>query len=152
MTTGSQLFTEQQRQLLTAALNRIIPGEGQLPGAGDLGIADFVEQAVAGDPGLRRLFTDGLAQIEIAGVRRDNSSFEELSDEAKEEALREVETNNASFFENLVRQCYNGYYTHPQIFDLIGYSLPNPSSYQPKPFEEDLLEPQRGRAPFWRQV
>ena len=95
MTTGSQLFTEPQRQLLTAALNRIIPGEGQLPGAGDLGIADFVEQAVAGDAKQRRLFTDGLAQIEIAGVRRENTSFEQLSDEAKNEALREVEVNNA---------------------------------------------------------
>ena len=152
MTTGSQLFTEQQRQILRAALNRIIPAEGQLPGAGDLGIADFVEQAVSGDPKLRRLFTDGLAHIEIAGVRHGSTSFSELSDEAKEGALRDVEANHPSFFDTLVRQCYNGYYTNPQVFDLIGYSLPDPASYQATPFEEELLEPQRGRAPFWRRV
>ncbi len=152
MTTGNQLFADHQRQLLTAALNRIIPAEGQLPGAGDLGIADFVEQAVTDDPKQRRLFTDGLAQIDIAGVRHGNASFQELSDEAKDGALREVEASNTSFFETLVRQCYNGYYTNPQVFELIGYSLPDTSSYQPKPFEEHLLEPQRERAPFWRQV
>ena len=150
MTTGNQLFTDQQRQLLTAALNRIIPAEGQLPGAGDLGIGDFVEQAASSDPRQRRLFTDGLAQLDIAAVRQGNAPFTELSDDAKDGALRDVEANDGTFFDNLVRQCYNGYYTNPQMFDLIGYSLPDPSAYQPKPFEEELLGPQRERAPFWR--
>ena len=154
MTTGNQLFTDQQRQLLKAALDRIIPSEGELPGAGDLGIADFVEQAVARDPGQRRLFNDGLAQMEIAGVRRGHSSFVDLSDEQQDEALREVEANHRIFFENLVRQCYNGYYTNLTVFDAIGYNLPSVPVVGAKLelLDESLLEAQRQRPPFWTRV
>ena len=66
--------------------------------------------------------------------------------------LKAVEDQFPDFFGNLVRQCYNGYYSNPEVFDLIGYPLPAPENYQPKPFDESLLEPQRQRAPFWRQV
>ncbi|MFQ6028804.1 MAG: gluconate 2-dehydrogenase subunit 3 family protein [Dehalococcoidia bacterium] len=152
MTSVNQVFTEQQRQLLTAALNRLIPAEGEFPGAGDLGLAAFVERAVSRETGLTRLFIDGLAQIEIAAGRQGSSPFTELSPENQVATLKDVEAQFPDFFTTLVRQCYNGYYTNPDVFELIGYSLPLPEDYQPKPFDESLLEPQRQRAPFWRQV
>ena len=37
MTARNRVFTNLQRDLLTSVLNRLIPAEGQLPGAGDLG-------------------------------------------------------------------------------------------------------------------
>ena len=36
------IFTEAQRDMLTAAFNRIVPAEDNFPGAGDLGGAQFV--------------------------------------------------------------------------------------------------------------
>jgi hypothetical protein len=152
MTIGHQIFTEAQRELLTATLNRIIPAEGKFPGAGDLGLADFVESVVAQNNKLRRLFTEGLAQIEIAAAGREGKEFLELADAARDKILREVEAQRPQFFEALVRQCYNGYYTNPQIFELINYRRLGPGEYIPKPLEESLLELQRQRAPFWRQV
>ena len=152
MTTVNRLFTEEQRQLLTAMLDRIIPAQGESPGAGSRGIAHFIESAVAKNPKHRRLFLEGLAEVVIATARHGDSPFQELSDAGKDEVLRDVESQYGPFFELLVRQCYNGYYTDSEVFHSIGYSLPDSATYQPRPFEESLLEVQRQRAPFWRQA
>jgi hypothetical protein len=154
MVSSNQVFTEAQRELLAAALNRIIPPEGPLPGAGDLGLVDFVESVVGRDTRLRRLFHDGMAQVQIAAAHREGKEFSQLSAAAQDATLQEVEASLPEFFEALVRQTYNGYYTSPRIFQLIGYSPPNPQpkGYQPELLDERLLEKQRQRAPFWRQV
>ena len=152
MTASHQIFTEDQRELLTAVLNRIIPPEGQLPGAGDLGLADFVERWAGQDVSMRRLFIEGLTLIEITARRLQGKEFLELSEMAQDQVLVEVETRNSSFFDTLVRQCYNGYYTNPEVFQLIGYQCKLAHEYQHQPFDESLLEPQRQRQPFWRQV
>lgn len=146
------VFTEAQQALLTSALNRIIPAEGKMPGAGDLGIIEFVEKLVAPDPKLRRLVNDGLAQIAIAASMQSGQEFPELGKDAQDAVLQEVQAQQSDFFEFLLRQCYNGYYTNPQIQDLIGYQLPAPGEYEYKPFDESLLEPQKRRAPFWTQA
>ncbi|MDA0734934.1 MAG: gluconate 2-dehydrogenase subunit 3 family protein [Chloroflexi bacterium] len=146
------VFTEAQQSLLTSALNRIIPADGKMPGAGDLGLIEFVEEAVAPDPKLRRLVNDGLAQIAISASLQSGQEFSELGKDGQNAVLKEVQSQQPAFFDFLLRQCYNGYYTNPQIQDLIGYELPAPAEYEYKPFDESLLEPQRQRAPFWTQV
>ena len=152
MTTARRLFTENQLKLLSAVLNRIIPPEGQLPGAGDLEVGDFIEGAASREKGLRRLFTEGLASIEIIASHQDGEGFQSLNGAAQDAVLQGVESQHPTFFAELLRQCYNGYYTNPVIIGLIGYSQSNPQGYHPRPFDENLLEPQRRREPFWRQV
>ncbi len=152
MTVSNQVFTEAQQALLTSALNRIIPADGKMPGAGDLGVMEFVENVVAPDPKLRRLVSDGLAQISIVASLQSGQEFIELGKDGQNAALKEVQAKQSAFFDFLLRQCYNGYYTHPQIQELIGYQCPAPGEYEYKPFDESLLEPQRQRAPFWTQV
>lgn len=159
---GQRIFTDHQRDLLTAALNRIIPAQDKFPGAGDIDGAAWVEQAVieraAADqaagrtPDLRRLFTEGLAQLEIAAAQLGAAAFIQLSPEHQDDALRQVESEHPDFFNALVRQCYNSYYTNPDIFDRIGYAIPSPQDYQPLPFDERLLDPQRRRGQLWRPV
>ena len=152
MTTGASIFTQEQRDLITAAYNRLIPAQDKFPGAGDLGGAQFVEQVATGNIVLRRSFGEGLAQLEIASSRRGSDGFAALSFQAQDETLREVEAEQPAFFREFVRQCYNFYYTNPVIFDLIGYSMPEPQDYQPLPFDESLLEPVRQRGQMWRPV
>jgi hypothetical protein len=152
MTISNEVFTQSQRELLTAVLDQLIPAHDEFPGAGQLGLAEFVEHAVAGNLKLRRLFLEGLAQIDIAAGRQAGREFAELPDNARVLVLQEVEAGRPLFFEALVRQCYNGYYTNPQIFQLIGYHRIPPQEYRHPPFDESLLEPQRQRPPFWRQV
>lgn len=152
MTTGTNVFTQEQRDLITAAYNRLVPAQDKFPGAGDLGGAGFVEQVAAKNIVLRRAFADGLTQLEIAAAQRGGPSFVDLSSEQQDETLRDLEAGQPVFFREFVRQCYNFYYTNPEVFDLIGYSMPDPQDYQPLPFDETLLEPVRQRGQMWRPV
>ena len=152
MTTGTNIFTQEQRDLLTSAYNRIIPAQDKFPAAGDLGGAQFVEGVAAKNIALRRSLSEGLAQLEIAASRRGRSGFAGLSATEQDATLREVEAQSPVFFREFVRQCYNFYYTNPEVFELIGYSLPEPQDYQPLPFDESLLEPVKQRGQMWRPV
>ena len=154
MSTSRQVFSPAQRELLDAVLDRIIPPQEGRPGAGSLGIGDFVEGVAVGEPGLTRMFVHGLSAIEIAAAERGPDGFAALSDEAKDEALRVVEQSNANFFEQLVLQVYNGYYTNLTVFESIGYiltSVPSPGAKLDL-LDETLLEAQRQRPPFWTRV
>lgn len=154
MSTSRQVFSSAQRELLDAVLDRIIPPQDNRPGAGSLGIGDFVESVAVGEPGLIRLFMQGLAAIEISAAERGPEGFAALSNDAKDDALRSVGASHSDFFEQLVLQVYNGYYTNLTVFDSIGYNLPS----VPEPgvklelLDDSLLEAQRQRPPFWTRV
>ena len=154
MSDNKQVFSPAQRSLLTQVINRIIPAKGNLPGAGDLGIAASIEETAAGTPGMTRLFNDGLAQIGVAVGRNLAGGFEALSNIAKDDLLRAIETTNPVFFDQLVLQTYNGYYTNSEVFELIGYSISKlaASGSQPELFDPSLLDQQRKREPFWKKV
>ena len=149
-----RVFSPAQRSLVTEVINRIIPATDKLPGAGNLGIAASIEDAAASTPDLTRLFNDGLAQIAIAAGRDSGGGFESLSNTAKDDLLRSLEAANPVFFDQLVLQTYNGYYTNTEVFNLIGYTLPKPAppGSQPELLDVSLLEQQRDREPFWKKV
>ncbi len=142
------VLSEAQRDLLVAALNRIVPPQAEMPGAGDLGIAAFVESVAAGSPENRRRFLDGLVQLELAAAGR-GGEFAALSVEGQLEALRAVESAQPEFFQFLVTQTYRGYYTNESVTDLLSYRAPNRQDYHPLPFDESLLEPVRQRGQMW---
>ncbi|MGN6561198.1 MAG: gluconate 2-dehydrogenase subunit 3 family protein, partial [Thermomicrobiales bacterium] len=144
------VLTEEQRALLAAALNRIVPAQGDLPGAGELGVGEQIGATLAVAPALRRRFLDGLAAIAIAGDR----PFTELDGAAQDAALRAVEEAQPGFFSALVEHTYRHYYTLPAVHRAIGHESrpPQPEGYQLPPFDPALLTVQRRRAPFWRQV
>jgi hypothetical protein len=76
-----------------------------------------------------------------------------LTDDGKDAALREVEASHPECFDALVLQTYNGYYTNPSVFQLIGYAE-RPTQVTNGSLElldESLLEQQKQRAPFWRR-
>ena len=132
MTTSNNIFDAAQRDLLRAALNRIVPASGDMPGAGDLGVGAFVEGVVAGRGKLRRAFLDGLVQIELAAQQR-GGSFISLSPQAQSETLQAIEVAQSEFFQTLVIQTYRGYYTNETVFDLLKYRAPQPGRLQSHP-------------------
>ena len=154
MTTTNRFMSEGQLDLLRLMLNRIIPRDGAMPGAGDLGLVEFVEGVVAKQTSLRRLFSEALTQVEILAGRRNADGFGALDGEAQDEVLKDVESSNPVFFDELVRQTYNGYYTNIQVFERLDYAPPTKEQVerQPELLDENLLEQQRKREPFWRRV
>ena len=154
MSDSKQVFSPAQRSLLAGVIDRIIPPKDKMPGAGNLGIAAFIEAAAAATTSLTRLFNDGLAQIAVAAGQDSSRGFASLSDTAKDDLLRDIETADPVFFEQLVRQTYNGYYTNPEVFELIGYLIPKPAppGAHPELLDVSLLDQQRNREPFWKKV
>ena len=145
-------LTATQRELLRAVLDRIVPPQGNLPGAGALGLSVFLENVAGRIPDRRRLLNYGLSRIELAASRQTGGTFGQLNAGEQDAVLREVEEQDPVFFDLLVRQCYNGYYTNPNVQEMVGHHRPDPSEYAYQPLNEALIEPQRQRPPFWTQV
>lgn len=148
MATTNVILSDDQRALLVATLNRIVPADGEMPGAGDLGIAAFVESVVADSARHRRLLMDGLVQIELVASER-GASFAALGEAAQIDVLKVVEEASPTFFQGLVIQAYRGYYTDETVCSLLSYRAPNRADYDPLPFDESLLEPVRQRGQIW---
>ena len=148
MTSSNSILDDGQRGLLTAALNRIVPAAGEMPGAGDLGIGAFVESVAAASASHRRLLIEGLVQIELAASER-GGAFVGLNDAAQIDALSAVEESQPVFFQALVTQTYRGYYTDETVCALLSYRAPSRDGYDPLPFDESLLEPVRQRGQIW---
>ena len=148
MTSNNSILSDDQRAMLAAVLNRIVPAGGDMPAAGDLGIGGFVESVVAGSSGKRRTLLDGLVQIELAASER-GGSFATLAEASQTDALRAVEASSPGFFQELVTQTYRGYYTNETVCSTLGYRPPNREDYDPLPFDESLLEPVRQRGQIW---
>lgn len=154
------MLSDEQRALLVAVLDRLVPprddleGGGRLAGAGGLGVGASIERTLALTPDLRRLFLDGLAEIEVTAARQTGSDFGALDATTQEEILRAVEEAQPAFFTALVAHTYRGYYILPEVHAAIGYESrpPQPLGYELAPFREELLTLQRGREPFWRRA
>jgi hypothetical protein len=141
-----------QRRLLRSILNRIVPSHGDLPGAGDLEVGDSIERTLAGSARLRRLFLDGLREIEIgAGFAPE---FVDLDAARQTTVLQHVEQRSPGFFAALVEHTYRGYYALAAVQVAVGFEPrpPQPLGQTLPPFDPALLEQQRQRAPFWRQT
>ena len=146
------VLSDEQRALLTAVLDCIVPANGSVVGAGGLGVAATIDRTLAQTPKLRRVFLSGLAEIEVTSQQQSGQPFEALDASGQESLLRAVEEAQPAFFAALVDHAYRGYYTHPQVHAAIGYPdrAPQPLGHQLAPFREELLQLQRTRAPFWR--
>ena len=109
-----QVLTAGQRGLLTTVLNRLVPAEGSLPGAGELGMAEFIDRALGVAPHLRRHIVGVLAGLPNA------AAFLDLSTTEAETLLRRVEQAQPEAFDILVQATYTGYYSHPRVMAALG--------------------------------
>src|SRR5262245_6627412 len=83
--TAPQILTAEQGRVLGAVLNRLIPSEGKMPGAGDLGITSFIDTALGAAPHLRRHVMGVLATLP------DGDRLAELRDEQLDDLLQRIE-------------------------------------------------------------
>jgi len=148
------VLREAQRALLRSTLNRIVPARDDLDGAGDLDVGASIERTLAESPRLRRLFLDGLMEIELTAQRqlRSTGSFVQLDPASQTAVLESVEQRAPRFFEALVEHTYRGYYTLAAVQRAVGLEPrpPQPRGHRLPPFDPALLDGQRQRAPFWR--
>ena len=166
MTAAMTVLTDVQRELLTHVLDRIVPAGDGLPGAGEVGVAAFVESAVCsaprqnrhsregGNPSRTRQMVDGLKEIELTAGQRGSGAFADLDGDAKDEVLRAVESESPEFFDELVRLTYVGYYSQPGIAAALGIEArpPQPLGFDMRQGDLSLLDNVRKRGPVYRKA
>jgi len=153
-TSTPRVLDDAQRALLRVVLNCLIPARGDLPAAGDLGVSESIERTLASTSALRRLFFEGLVEIDLTSGRLASAPLASLGTEAQTEVLQEIERAQPSFFTALVEHTYRGYYTLPRVHAAIGWESrpPQPLGHRLAPFDPALLAIQRRRPPFWRRT
>jgi hypothetical protein len=154
LTESPAFFAAAQRELLASVLNRLVPAAGAFPGAGDLGVASYLDHVVGQSTALKRLFAQGLVQITLTSQAQHAQPVTVLLEGQCEAVLRHVEATAPAFFEALVTHTYSGYYSHPTIVRLLGLEgrPPQPRGYHLEPLDLNLLDNIKQRQPIYRQA
>lgn len=146
------MLNDTNRPVLAAILDELIPpsDDGKIPGAGALGVADFLPtaQAYASDP-------DGSVQTILDAV---SSDFADLSRDEKIADLQRVEGAHPQAFETLVRLTYMGYYSRPDMRPHFGVGAHpiHPKGYpverESSKLMDELTAPVRARGKVYRDA
>ncbi len=143
------IFDQERLETLNAVLGVLIPANNAMPSASELNLEPLINDLTTRTNATKKLILDGLQQINIYCAQQYSMPFAELPKEGKTEVLSETETKNNVFFSTLLRFAYDGYYSHEDVLSSIGYSIPNPLDYKLNSPNQELLDPQRKREPFW---
>jgi hypothetical protein len=140
--------TGEERGWLASVLDALVPArdDGHLPGAGALGLAEFLERAAAGDPELRDALAEVLARLAAEG-------FAGLDPPARTARLQALAQAAPAAFRQLVVHTYRGYYCHPRVVEALGLEArpPFPRGYAVPPTDFSILDPVRRRDKLYRE-
>ena len=151
---SANVLSPDELRTLTGVLDEIIPAsaDGRLPGAGALGLADAIAEAMRKTPDLRPAVVQGLAALaELAGGR-GSPDFAALPGDVRVELLNELTAAQPAFLPGLIFHTYVGYYQHPRVLEGLGMEPrpPHPEGYDLEPGDLGLLDAVRRRPPMYR--
>jgi hypothetical protein len=141
-----QVFTGEQAGVLTGMLNRIIPAEGAMPAAGELGLARYIDSVLADASHLRQPILDLLNEVALA------SEAEVQSPEGLDALIARLECTHRDSFAALIETVYTGYYSHPEVLQTIGWEHPGTEADTSETLDAALLEDVVRRGPIYRPV
>jgi len=139
-------------RIFRAVLDELIPArDASLPGAGSLGIGEYVEPKL-GDAIV--LVASGLAALDALAQERSASSFAALPAQERAPLLSEVAASHPGFVESLVFHTYAGYYDDPRVSVALGLrpGPPHPEGYALELGDLGLLDHVRKRAKLYRDT
>jgi hypothetical protein len=144
-------FSQAERRLLVSVLDEIIPprADAGLPGAGALGVVDYVERALGALPELRAMIKDGLRDVDDQARRDHARSFPELV-----AADKAILLGQHAFVLPLSMQAYVGYYHDARVLQALGLAAraPHPQGYEMEGNDLTLLDGVRRRPKLYRRV
>ena len=150
--TKDRNLTGADRMTLKAVMDRMVPPTGEMPGAGSLALAEEVEHMARRVPGLASALLRTLDALSLDPGARVAGGFLALEEEARDEAIRTIESTLPVAFALLLDMVYTAYYSDGRVHERIGWASdpPQQGDSQPEPFDESALDKVRGREPFWR--
>ena len=142
-------FTSQQLEILTCVLDELIPpsADGQLPGAGALGLASGIAEHVARTPGALAVLAEVLDALAAEG-------FAALAGAARTAALQAFAARHPSFVPGLFAPACVRYYGEPSVALALGLEArpPHPKGYTLEPGDLGGLEAVRRRGRIYREA
>ena len=141
---------------LVAVLDRLVPrsADGQMPGAGELGLAQVLSEKFEQDPTLGGVIRLGIEELEKVAKRNGHDGFASLSEDEQTAAIEELAGTQPAFIPSVVFHTYTGYYQHPRV--LLGLGLearpPYPKGYELEQVDLSLLDPVRAKGSLYREV
>lgn len=143
-------FSAEELHLLASVLDEIIPpsADGRLPGAGQLGMARYIDEALKKTPDLRSMIVQGLSDLDALAHSRKAMDFTALVQEDKVQLL-----NEQGFVLPLAFQTYIAYYQQTRVVEALGLEAraPHPEGYHLPPNDLSLLDPVRQRHKGYRE-
>jgi gluconate 2-dehydrogenase subunit 3-like protein len=148
---SNEAFSTDAKRVLASVLDEIIPpsADGRIPGAGEVGVADYLDRSLNAMPGLKSMVADGVLELDAQARARHGRSFPELSKPQKAQLLGEQ-----GFVMPLTLHTYAGYYHADRVIEALGLEAraPHPRGYEMEPDDLSLLDPVRKRGKLYREV
>ena len=147
-------FTAAQRAALAGVLDAIVPRsvDGTLPGAGELGLAEAVEEKLGA---MRPLIAGSLDALDALARERRAAAFAALAAADRQDVLNAHAADDPGFLPGIVFHTYSAYYQNPRVVEALGIEArpPYPLGY---PLEQAdlgaLLGPVRARTKLYRET
>ena len=146
-------MTDETNESLRAVLDCLIPADPArgLPGAGALGLADYVTERL-GDA--LAALAPGFAALDAAADERGARRFADLDARVRSEVLHAHAERDPGFLAPLLFHTYAGYYQSPAVLEALGMEgrPPHPKGYELEAGDLSLLDAVRERPRLYREV
>lgn len=138
-------------ETLRAAMDEIVPAGGGMPSASEAGVARYLEELSKRDASVKRDLARAAAALEKSAR---GGRYAALDAEGRIRALAALEEREPTTFAALRDLVYQGYYTNPQVWKLLGFEFYGPDRPGPgnAEFDAAALARVRARAPFYRRT
>ena len=127
---------------LDAMLDLVIPpsADGEMPGAGSLGISPFVADAIASDTRFGPGIEAGLRAVRSAADER--GGFAQLTEADRLAVVESVSTEHPALMSGLARYVFHAYYQSPRVLAGLGQPArpPFPEGFQVEETDPELLD------------
>jgi len=138
-------------EFVNSLLNLVIPPsvDGNLPGAGTLGLAPAVIAALRADKLLGPLVEVGAEAVRAAALSEHPEGLPAMTPQGGTELLKAQLPAHPVLIMGILRHLCPAYYQRPQVLEAIGDQPrpPFPDGYDVEPTDAELLESLRARRP-----
>ena len=148
-------FSEEHKRALAFVLDEIIPPgiDGRLPGAGEVGLAAHIEEAVVQTPGLALVSEPGLSALQELARGRGCGRLEELPKTDRAEMMAELAAKDPAFVSTVFFHACIGSYQNGRVLAALGIEPrpPHPKGYEMDAGGLELLDAVRARGKMYRE-
>lgn len=150
----NEKLTDTDRIALSAAMDRMVPAVDDLPGAGEMGLANEVVKIAEQIPRYAVSLMRVIDALRLDPATRVSGGFMALESDQQVESLKAIESSLAADFNQFTNLIYLAYYSDARVHRRIGWRTGplQPLGWVLPPFDEKILETVSKRKPFWRKV